>query len=54
MCISANQRLLHADKATIGAQGSIARTCPDYTLRTVSSKGTWRTYANNLYEGQED
>jgi len=54
MCISTNQRLLHADKATRGAEGSIIRICPDCTRRPVSSKRTWRMYANNLYEGRED
>jgi hypothetical protein len=54
MCISTNQRLLRADKAAAGAEGSIIRICPDCILRTVSSKRIWRMYANNLYDGQED
>ena len=54
MCISTNQRLLRADKAAAGAEGSIIRIRPDCILRTVSSKRTWRTYADTLYEGHED
>ena len=43
MCISTHLRLLHADKATIGAEGSTSRTCPDYTLRTKEHGGRMPT-----------